>query len=114
MLSSSRNQNEIKVYLINSVAKLIECLKIKLLVSLKTILVILLKEIYVGDANCSIRDNLSEELKLSIISCFECSFRMTEPSVVELFYVKENRILIAQVLSICVDIIDKEIYRALR
>lgn len=81
---------------------------------MKTTLVILLQEIYVGERECSIRKNLSEELKFSLINCFGHIFRLVETDVIELFYVKENRILIAQALSVCVDIINGENYRALR
>lgn len=101
------------VYLIQSITKIIESSRVHSLISLKTILVILLKEIYVEQSN-GVKSGLSEELKLAIVNCVEAALRRSTYEVVEHFYVKDNLILIAQMLSVCVELIKSETYRQLR
>lgn len=108
-----RNKNEIVVYLIQSITKIIESSRVHSLISLKTILVILLKEIYVEQSN-GVKSGLSEELKLAIVNCVEAALRRSTYEVVEQFYAKDNLILIAQMLSVCVELIKTETYRQLR
>lgn len=108
-----RNGNEIKVHLIDSITHLLNYLKVKTLISLKTILIVLLKEIYVDDSRV-IQPNLSEELKLSIISCLEITTRCISSDIIEQFYVVENRIIIARILLVCVQLINTEKNRPLR
>lgn len=81
--------------------------------TLKTVLVIMLKEIYDVQTS-SPKPNLSEEFKLSVIRCFEMAFRVAQTECIEEFYVEQNRIIAAQILNVCVDIIAKENYRKLR
>lgn len=76
-------------------------------------LVILLKEIYEEQFNI-IKSGLSEELKLTILNCFEVALRRSTYEVVEQFYTEDNLILVAQMLSVCVHMINKENYRQLR
>lgn len=108
-----RNQYEIKVHIINSITQLLKRLKIRTLISFKTILLVLVKEIYVEDVR-PVRPNLSEEFKLSAIECIETTNRLATSDVIEKFYVNENRNIIAQILSVCVEIIGTESYRKLR
>lgn len=108
------------MHLIDAIAKLMAYLKIKSVMSLKTVLIILLKEIYDPSGGCTsgggatIRPHLSEELKLSVVNAIDILFQSAETNVIEEFYVKENRMLMAQTLSVCVDLIDKDTYRTLR
>lgn len=74
---------------------------------------VLLKQIYVEAAN-PIIPNLSEEFKLSVITCFEATTRYVNSDVIEEYYVAENRMIIAKILTVCVDIISSETYRNLR
>lgn len=108
-----RNKNEIIVHLLHAIAKIIESSRVHSLISLKTILVILLKEIYVEQSN-SVKSGLSEEMKLAILYGIEVALRRSTYEVIEQFYTKDNRILIAQTLSVCVDVINRENYRQLR
>lgn len=108
-----RNKNEIIFYLIESISKIIETSRVHSLISLKTISVILLKEIY-NDQSNSVESGLSEELKLAIVNCVEVAVRRSSYEVIEQFYTKENLIFIAQMLSVCVELINKETYRQLK
>lgn len=108
-----RNRNEILVHLIQSTTKIIQSSRVNSLVSLKTILVILLKEIYVEKSN-SVAPGLAEELKLAIVNCAEVALRRSTDEVIEQFYTSGHLIFVAQMLSVCVDLINKETYRQLR
>lgn len=88
--------------------------RIETIMSQQTILVILLKNIAVGPAFMTIHSNLSEELKLAIINCIEVTFRRVAPIVISKFYTKENLNILAQILSISEQILDKENYKPLR
>lgn len=99
--------------MIETISKILESTHVHSLMSLKTILVILLKEIYDEKTNV-VKPGLSEELKLAIVRCVEVAMRRSTYEVVEQFYTKENLILIARMLSVCVELIEKENYRQLR
>lgn len=103
--------------MIQAVTKIIEPSHVHSVISLKTILVILLKEIYEEQSKSKpscVKTGLSEELKLAIVNCVEVAMRRATYEVVEQFFTKENRIFIAEMLSVCVDLISKESYRQLR
>lgn len=75
----------------------------------------MLKEIYVETpGNATIQSNLSEELKISIINCFDVVFGRAASDIIEEFYTKENLNIIARIISTCVDIVSKENSRSLR
>lgn len=82
--------------------------------SMQTMLVILLKMIGVSPAYMSIQPNLSEELKLAIVNCFDVTFRKATKQVIQEFFTKDNLNILAQVLSVNENIVSKESYRALR
>lgn len=109
-----RNRNEIVTRLANTATKLITMSRIETIMSQQTILVILLKNIAVAPAFMTIHSNLSEELKLAIINCIEVTFRRVAPIVISKFYTKENLNILAQILSISEQILDKENYKPLR
>lgn len=58
--------------------------------------------------------HLSEELKLGSINCFESIFRRCTQEVIKEFFVSSNLNLLAQVLSICENIISTEESKPLR
>lgn len=113
LLSSFRNCNEIKVHLINAIVSLLKSVRVNDVFTLKTILVAMLKEISSHDT-FTIKPHLSEEFKLAVITCMEASTRYASTDVVEQFHVEGNCTLIARSLLVCVDIVDKEIYKTLR
>lgn len=81
----------------------------------KTLLVVLLKLINDPDsAEKSIRENLSEDLKLSVMECLEYASKSLETTIVEQVFQKKNVPLLAQCIFICVELISKEKYRKLR
>lgn len=82
--------------------------------SMQTMLVILLKMIGVSPAYMSIQPNLSEELKLAIVNCFDVTFRKATKQTIQEFFTKDNLNILAQVLSVNENIVSKESYRALR
>lgn len=95
--------------------KIVDQSRVHTLVSLKTILVILLKEIYsVNDDRTFVCKDLPEELKLSILNCFNTTFKRSESDVLEQFYVAENRTFLAEIFALCTDIIKFETYRQLK
>lgn len=109
-----RNKNEIICHLIETANIIISYTDIKSVMPMCTMLTILLKQIGVSPTYMAIQPNLSEELKLNIINCFEMIFRQALPEVVIKFYNRENLNLLAQVLSISEYILANETYKLLR
>lgn len=106
---------EIVYYLIKSATKIIEQTNITTIITLKTILIILLNEIYTETNDmASIRHGLSEEMKIGAMNCISCTFRRTSSDVLEQFYTLENRPFIARILIVCKDILNAESYNQLR
>lgn len=62
----------------------------------------------------TLKANLSEELKLAVVECFNVAFRKTTAEVKVEFYVHESKALIGQIVFVCVHLIEKEIYKTLR
>lgn len=81
---------------------------------MQTMIAILLKIIGVSPAYMLIQPNLSEELKLAILNCFEVTFRTATAQTIREFYAKDNLNMLAQVLSVSENILSKESYRTLR
>lgn len=108
------NRNEIVTSLVNTATKLIKLSRIDTIMSKQTILVILLKHIAAGPSFMSLHSNLSEEFKLAIINCIECTFHRTTSIVIGKFYTKENLNILAQILSISEHILANENYKPLR
>lgn len=77
-------------------------------------LTILLKEIGVGPYFMLTKSTVSEETKLSIINCMNVIFQQVTLEVINKLYTKENLNLLAQVLSICENILANERYTCLR
>lgn len=110
---ASRNKNEIKTHLITCIITLLEKIRLDKVVPLKTVLIVLLKQIYDVNTGLIVKD-LSEELKLNIIECIDLSMRRLMSSVVEEFYVDENAKLIAQICHVCVQLVQSESYKKLK
>lgn len=81
---------------------------------MQSILVILLKSMGFGPANSVAQSDLSEELKLSIVTCFGAVLRKATPEVIKEFYTRDNLNLVAQILFLSEQIVAKEKYRPLR
>lgn len=60
------------------------------------------------------KGNLSEELKLAVVECFDVAFANSTTDVKSEFYVPESRALIGQIVFFCVNVIEKDTYRKLR
>lgn len=88
--------------------------KLKTIISVRTMLSILLKEIGVSPSFMCTKPTVSEETKLSIINCMNVIFQQITPEVIYKLYTKENLNLLAQVLSISEYILSNEKYRCLR
>lgn len=110
----NRNKNEIFTHLIEAATRFISHSRIKKLVSMKTMLVILLKQIGTSPTFVTTKPNLSEEFKLATMKCFTMVFRRILSEVIEEFYCKENLNLIAHIVSISQHVIANETYRPLR
>lgn len=78
---------------------------------LKVIIVVLLKQVF---ESSNVRGNLSEELKLAVVECFDIAFRNATTDVKGEFYVPESRALMGQIVFFCVNVIEKDTYRKLR
>lgn len=108
----SRNRDDVNLKLISLINLILKKSKIKSDMAYKTLLVVLLK--LINDPEKIIR-NLSEELKLSVMECFELASKNLTSDVIErLFSNKNNVTLLAQCVYICVEIINKEKYSKLR
>lgn len=79
-------------------------------ISVRTMLVILLNYYNFQSSRC----NISEQLKLCTLTCFETIFRRAKSEVVEQFYIKDNLGLLAQVLSVNEVILSQEANLPLR
>lgn len=84
-----------------------EKIRLDKVVPLKTVLIVLLKQIYDVNTGLVISD-LSEELKLNIVECVDLSTRRLMTNVLEEFYVDENAKLIAQICHVCVQLVQTE------
>lgn len=81
---------------------------------MQSMLVILLKSVGLSPGNSTADKNLSEEYKLSIMTCIGSIFRKATPDVIKGFYSKENLNLVAQILFLSEQIVAQEKYRPLR
>lgn len=108
-----RNCNEIKTHLLRAATNLLRCVKVRKITTLETILVTMSTEMQTSNAG-SVKPNLSEEFKLSVISCMDAAMRYAIDEVIEQFFVPKNRNIIATILFACKNTIDTEAYRALR
>ena len=79
----------------------------------KTLLIIILKQIF-NTSTKTYNPNLSEELKIAILECFELSSKQLDFDVIEKVIVKENQPLIAQCIFLCVEMISQEKYLKIR
>lgn len=81
--------------------------------ALKTILVIVLKQIHDYQSG-HIKSNLTEELKLSVLKCIIAVLNRSTYDVLEKFYTSEQNLIISKIAITCVDIVNNEKYRKLR
>lgn len=81
--------------------------------SLRVLSVVVLKQVF-DPALFNMKSNLSEELKLSAIRCFECMFRALSYDLMLEVYQKNNGGIMAQVIYVAVLMIDKELFKTLR
>lgn len=105
-MNDFRNKEEIIILIIEAANHLISHSELKTVISLRTMLVILIKHI----SSLS----TSEELKLAIVNCFEIIFLKISSECIEKVYIKENLNLIAQVLWISENILANELSGTLR
>lgn len=99
--------------MIQCITTLFEKIQLDNVVIYKTVLIILLKQIFNLNSG-TIMPDLPEELKMSILECIEVSARRLMSSVLDEFYNEKNLQLIGQICHACVQIINNEGYRKLR
>ncbi|XP_055385110.1 uncharacterized protein LOC129614501 [Condylostylus longicornis] len=104
---------ELKCEIIKCIRHIISKSRIKNNNQLKTILIIILKQIYNFETGMLYK-NLSEEIKLSAVSCITESFKYTNSEILESFYSRENSNVIGKIAAVCVGIIQNDRYKALR
>ncbi|XP_075147461.1 telo2 interacting protein 1 [Haematobia irritans] len=83
---------------------------LKELTALRTMLVVILKQIRHCD-KAVMRSNVSEELKLASIKCMSECLRRSTTDVLEQFYTKDSSMILGQVLLTLVDVIENEKYK---
>lgn len=103
--------NEIKAELIVTLSELLQATRISKLIPLNVIIVVLLKQVF---ESTNVKANLSEELKLAVVECFDVAFRNSTSDIKGEFYVPKSRVLIGQIVYFCVNVIEKDTYRKLR
>lgn len=74
---------------------------------------IALKQIFDFPSN-TYTSNLSEELKIAILECWEIASRQLDYDAVEAFMIDDNRVLLSQCIFVCKEVIVKEKYLRLR
>ncbi|XP_037027040.1 TELO2-interacting protein 1 homolog [Bradysia coprophila] len=109
--SETLKNNEIKVKLIDTLSDLLRVTRICKLIPLKIIVVVLLKQVF---ESSNVKANLSEELKLAVVECFDVAFENSTTDVRSELYVPESRALIGQIVYFCVSVIERDTYRKLR
>lgn len=87
--------------------------KLTKLMPYKTLLVTSLGQVYDFNTNSCI-NNISEELKLAVLECFNLSSKNLDVEVVEVFMVEDNKILISQCTVVCLHMIKEEVYIKIR
>ena len=87
--------------------------KIKKELAYKLLLIIITKQILITSTK-TYNPNLSEELKIAILECFERASTQLDSDVIEKVIVKENQPLLAQCIFLCVEMISREKYQKIR
>ncbi|KAM7364631.1 telo2 interacting protein 1 [Cochliomyia hominivorax] len=85
---------------------------LKELTALRTMLIVVLKQVREGDKACT-KPNLSEEIKLASVQCITECFRRSTSDVLEQFYTKESAMILGQILLTLVEFVEKEKYKKL-
>ncbi|CAO1436342.1 unnamed protein product [Diamesa hyperborea] len=107
------SKNETKTSLIKCVIAVLRRSKIMKDVPYKLLLIIILKQILISSTK-TYNPDLSEELKIAILECFEVASKQLDFDVIEKVIVKENQPLLAQCIFLCVEMISKEKYQKIR
>ncbi|XP_058812988.1 TELO2-interacting protein 1 homolog [Topomyia yanbarensis] len=107
------NRKELQTTVLECICTILTKSKLREAVALKTILVVLLVQIY-DTTSKQLVGNLSEEHKLAILTGLTLASRNIQSDLVEQVYVRDNLNLLSQVLFVCVSIIETERYRKLR
>lgn len=81
-----------------------------------TLLLIVLRTCYDVKNNC-LKENLSEEFKISVMDCFTLASRSLDSDIVETALDKNNKkniTVLLQCIFVCTEMIEKEKFRSLR
>lgn len=108
-----RAKNEMKTSLIKCVNAALRRSKIIKDLPYKILLIIVLKQI-LNTSTKTYNLDLSEELKIAILECFEVASKQLDFDVIEKVIVKENQPLLAQCIFLCVEMISREKYQKIR
>lgn len=99
--------------LIQCINKVLERTKLTKELSYKTLLLIMLKTCY-DLKNNRMKENLSEEFKISVMNCFNLASRNLDSDVIENALDKRNLSLLAQCIFVATEMIENEKFRDLR
>ncbi|XP_058450442.1 TELO2-interacting protein 1 homolog [Malaya genurostris] len=110
---TGNNQKESATVIVECIGTILQGSKLRDAVALKTVLVVLMQQIYDLKSNQLIQ-GLSEEYKLAILKGLTNACRNIQSDLVEEVYVRNNINLLSQVLIICVGVLATERFRKLR
>ncbi|XP_023292391.2 uncharacterized protein LOC111675781 [Lucilia cuprina] len=85
---------------------------LKELTALRTMLVVVLKQVRECD-KATTKTNLSEEIKLASVQCIAECFRRSTSDVLEQFYTKDSAMILGQILLTLVEFVEREKYKKL-
>lgn len=113
ILLPSSHHSDVKVRLIEVVKLVLEKTELRQVHALKTILIVLAKEIY-NFQSAHLVDNISEELTISVVSCIAVANRRASSDSVEQFFRPENASQVTQIMYLLLLLLDKSDCREVR
>lgn len=110
---SSRERSDIKVKIIGVVKLVLEKTELRQVHALKTILIVLTKEVYEFQT-AQLVPNVSEELIIGVLGCISVANRRASSDSVEQFFQPENASQICQIMYVILLLLDKSDFREIK
>lgn len=109
---SFRDSSEVKIKILEVVKLVLDKTEIRQVTALKTILIILCKEVYQFQTGQLIK--VSEELQIAVLNCIEAVNRRASSDCIEGFFRNENSSQICQIMYLLLSLVDTQDYREIK